>query len=256
MGYEIYEQPMIDATIYYYDKGYCTTAEFCENLLLSLKKHRYDYITNIELGKHKLTKGILENYVVRYSKKDVSKLDLQAEVLKWVNDNDVAYISLVHKEKRRWMWDITWHKNYKLSNGVSVSDYTFNHLTMMSSYECLENKDAQTAYVDLFCELCDLFEAFYGKIEDVATAVSVLNQTKETVFNHERIQAVYWGNYFGKHYCSEIGIETFKRAPACITKSTHLGIFLSMTNNLLDSKNNPDYRKRKKLFRHLTQQGS
>lgn len=252
MGYEPNEQPMISAYVYYYDKGNCSSLKFCENLLFAFKKYGYSNITNIELGKHKLVKGILRDYVVRYNKKDLSAIDLSAEVFKWVKDYEISYISFVYKKKCRWLCDVTWYKNYKLPDKTSVSDYTFNHIAITSSYENIENKNAQNAYVGLFCELSDLFEAFYGRIEDVATAVELLDLEKKKVFNHKCVQTVYWGNYLCNDYCLKIGQERLDNSPFCIKKATTRGVFLSVTDNLLDSKNNPNIRLRKKLLKYLT----
>lgn len=252
MGYESYEQPMISAILYYYDKGNCTSLEFSEKIFLAFEKCGYNDITNIELGKHKLVDGILNDYIVRYNKKELSMIDLKTEAFKWINDDEITYISFVHKEKRKWMWDVTWHKNYRLPDDVSVSDYTFNHLSIVSSYESLDSKDAQNKYVGLFCDLADLFGAFYGRIEDVSTAVEVLERTKEKVFNPKYLQTVYWGNYLGKDFCSEVGQEKLAKSPFDIKVITNEGIFLAVTDDLLDSKNNCDFRKRKKLLKHLT----
>lgn len=251
MGYEAYEQPMVRAILYYYDKGNSASLEFCEKLLLTLKEYGYNDISNIELGKHMLIDGLLKDYVVRYSKKDLSTFDLHAEMFKWVNDNNVDYISFVHKEKRCWRWDVTWYKNYNMPDGVSISNHTFNHLTIVSSYEGLDNKEVQDAYIGLFCELSDLFEAFFGNIEDVATAVEVLDLTKEGVFNHKHIHTVYWGNYLGEGYCLDIGQEKIRKSPFTIKRMTDNGMFLAITDDLLDSKNNPNFRQRKKLFKYL-----
>lgn len=251
MGYEAYEQPMIKATIYYYDKGNCTSLEFSENLLLTLKKYGYDDITNIDLGKQKLVNGIIKDYVVRYNKKETSKIDLKTEVFKWINDDEITCISFVHEKKRNWMWDVTWYKNYKLPDGRAISDYTFNNLSITSLYECLSNKDAQSKYVGLFCELSDLFLSFYGKIEDISTSIDILDRTKEKVFTPKYIQAVYWGNYLGKAYCSDIGQEKLEKSPFSIKKVTKEGVFLSVTDDLFDSKDNFNFRQRKKLLKYL-----
>lgn len=252
MGYESYEQPMISAILYYYDKGNCTSLEFSEKIFFAFEKYGYKDITNIELGKHKLVDGILKDYVVRYSKKELSMIDLKTEAFKWINDDGITYISFVHKEKRSWMWDVTWYKNYKLPDNASVSDYTFNHLSIVSSYESLDVKDAQKKYVGLFCELADLFTAFYGRIEDVSTAVEVLERTKEKVFNPKYLQTVYWGNYFGKTFCLDVGQEKLKKSPFDMRILTNEGVFLAVTDDLFDSKNNYNFRQRKKLLKHLT----
>lgn len=252
MGYKTYEEPTISGIVYYYDTGNFSSLEFCEKVLLALKNYGYDDITNIVLGKHKLIRGILKDYTVQYSKKDLSILDLKTEMFKWINDDEITSISFVHKDKRYWMWGVTWYKNYKMPDGISISDYTFNYLQIASSYERLDNKDAQNAYTGLFCNLSDLFESFYGRIEDVSTAVDVLDRTKEKVFNHKYIQAVYWGNYLGEGYCLDIGQEKLKKTPFDTKKQTNRGVFLAVTDDLFDSKNNPNFRKRKKLLKYLT----
>ncbi|MBE6589064.1 MAG: hypothetical protein E7643_02685 [Ruminococcaceae bacterium] len=252
MAYQINEQPTISSILYYYDKGNCISLNFSENFLLVLKKYGYDNITNIELGKYKIVNGLLKDYVVRYKKKELSVIDLKSEMFRWMNDDEISYISFVNKKNRSWVWDITWYKNYTMPSGISVSDYSFNHLSIVTSYERLNNKECQIKYVELFCELSDLFEAFYGRIEDVSTAVDILDRTKEKVFNPKYIQTVYWGNYFGQCCYSEREHKNISLLPDCYIKRTTKGVFFSLTDDIYDSKDHPDYNRRKKIYKHLT----
>lgn len=251
MGYESYEEPLIRAIIYYYDKGKCTSSEFIKNIFLVFKKYGYDDITNIELGKEKSVDGMLEDYVVRYNKKELSAIDLETEVYKWNLDDKVTYISFIHKEKGHRQWNITWHKYYKASDNTPKNDYTFNFLFMDSSYENFDSKEAENKYVGLFCELADLFEAFYGTIEDVFTAVDVFKHTKEKAFNPKYLQAVYWGNYLGEGYYSKLKPKKIAKSPFAVKIPTKSGMFLAVTDNLSDSKDNYKFRQRKKLLRGI-----
>lgn len=252
MGYDANEQPMVSAIIYYYDEETSTSVEFVRKFLYVLGKSGYDAITNIELGKQHLVEGVLKGYIVQYCKKALLPLDLEKELFKWVNDGEITYISFVHKEKGRWVWDVTWHKNCRMPDDICVSDYTFNQLTLASSYECLKTKDAQSEYVGLFCELCDLFAAFYGRIEDVSTAVELLDRTKEKVFNPRRIQTIYWGNYLGERYHKAMRETKNEKIPFDVKRVTERGVFLAVSDDLLDSKDKPDIRKRNRLFKYLS----
>lgn len=251
MGYEVNEQPMVDATIYYHDNGHYSSVKFCETVLFAFKKYGYFDVTNIELGKHKFVNGILKDYVVRYSKKDVSKIDLQAEIFAWVNDDEITYISFIHKEQRHLIWNISWYKNYTMPDGVSISDYMFNYLVIESSYERLEITDIQDSYIELFCNLADVFEAFYGRIEDISTAISVMDRTKERCFSDEYLQSIYWGNYFGKKICEDLGQEKLERLPVAHKEFTEAGFFFTLTDDIKDSATFPDWRLRKKVYKQL-----
>lgn len=251
MGYDANEQPMVSAIIYYYDEQTSTSVEFVRKFLYVLEESGYDAITNIELGKQHLVEGVLKGHIVQYCKKDLLPLDLEKELFKWANDGEITYISFVYKEKGRGMWDVTWHKNCKMPDGAYISDYTFNYLTLESSYERLKTKDAQRKYVDLFCELSDLFAAFYGRVEDVATAVELLDRTKEKVFNPRRIQTIYWGNYLGGRYRQAIEELKNEKTPFDVNRVTERGVFLAVSDDLLDSKDKPDIRKRNRLFKYL-----
>ena len=251
MGYESNEEPMVAGVVYYYDTGKFSSLCFCEKILFALRKHGYDSITDIELGRQEIINGVWQDKVVRYKKNDISVFNLKVELLNWVSDDAVTYISLIHKERRRWMWDVTWHKNYRFPDNVSISDYTFSYLTLVSSYRGIDDVIAQNRYIELFCELSNLFTAFYGRIEDVSTAVDILEQTKEKVFNHRRVQTIYWGNYLGKDFLKKTNLQSLLNIPCPIVKCTDNGIFFALTNDVKDSLISPNYQKRKKLYRLL-----
>lgn len=250
MSYLANEQPLIGAIIYYYNDN-VPTMTLCETFLSTLKEHSYLDFACISLGKHKIMNGVLKDYIVKYNKNQLRVVSLEKEIHKWIVDDDITYITFTVKVKNKFSFEITWNKDFKMPDGTRVSDYTYNFISMLCSYEHLSNSAAQENFVELFCDLADLFNAFYGRVEDVSTGVDILDATKEKCFTPERVQAVYWGNYFGKDYMKHIDTSNSLDAHFARVIQTNKGIFFSLTNDIHDSLFSPDYLNRKKILKKL-----
>lgn len=250
MSYFENEQPLVNAIIYYYNNQIPTIA-FCEAFFSALKKHSYLDFASISLGKQKIMNGILKDYTVKYGRKQLKDVSLETEVHQWIMDDDITYITFTMKAKNKFSFEITWHKDFEMPDGTKVSDYTYNIINMLCTYDHLSTYSAQENFVNLFCDLADLFDAFYGCIEDVSTSVTILDTTKEKVFTPKRVQAVYWGNYFGEDYMKYLDTAKFFDIPFARLYKTDKGIYFSLTNNISDSLFSPDFSKRKKLFKML-----
>ena len=250
MSYLTNEQPLVNAIIYYYNNQIPTIA-FCEAFFSALKKHSYLDFASISLGKQKIMNGVLKDYTVKYSRKQLKDVSLETEVHQWIMDDDITYITFTMKVKNKFSFEITWHKDFGMPDGTKVSDYTYNFINMLCTYDHLSNSSAQENFVNLFCDLADLFDAFYGCVEDVSTSVDILDATKEKCFTPERVQAVYWGNYFGKDYMKHIDTSTSFDAHFARVIQTANGMFFSLTNDIRDSLFSPNYKNRKKILKKL-----
>lgn len=127
----------------------------------------------------------------------------------------------------------------------------FDNVSIDSYYESLEDKEAQNKYEGLFCELCDLYGAFYGRIENDATFIDLMDRTKETTFSSKYLQSVYWGNYINQDMCIHVGEDKFFNSPFAKKKITKNGIYLAITDNMIDSRDCYNFKQRVKLLKYL-----
>lgn len=250
MSYLANEQPLVSAIIYYYNSQ-IPTMSFCNAFWDTLKKHSYLDFTSISLGKHKILNGVLKDYNVKYSRTKLKYISIETEIFQWIMDDDITYITFTTKKKNKFCFEITWHKDYKMPCGLKVSDYTYNYISMLGTYDHLLDSTIQENFVNLFCDLADLFDAFYGRIEDVSTGVDILDKTKEKCFTPERVQAIYWGNYFGKNHLTYDDISNSLDDHFAKVMHTDKGVFFSLTNDVRDSLLSPDFINRKKILKKL-----
>lgn len=241
------ERTMISTYLYYDHKRSFTTRAFCDNLIDILGRYGYFDITGIEIGKCKLIGGIIEDSAIKLNKKALATMDLKQHLFEWICDDEVSYLSLIHHENRKWMWDITWHKQYGVMESQSEGK-NFCFLQIYSDYEIVREGEEQAAFINLFCDLADLFEAFYGRIEDVSTAVALVEKTRKKAFDPRKPHIAYWGNYFSKcdHTFSQLQKELF-----AIVRETTNGVFLAATANPMDMKCGVDKKIRRKMAKCL-----
>lgn len=247
MGYESYEKPMISTYLYYDHQKSFTTRDFCNNFISILEKCGYFNITSVEIGKWQLVNGLVEDSQIKYNKKALSNMDLKQKILEWVCDDQVTYITFVHHEKRKWMWDITWHKHYALMETLS-GENSFRFLQILNDYESIQEEVMQADFLDLFCNLADLFEAFYGRIEDVSSAVDLIENTRKKEFNPRKPQIAYWGNYFSK---ADHSFSQLQNGPFASVRETTNGVFVTATGNLMDAEPGLPKEMRKKMRKFL-----
>lgn len=249
MGYDANETPEISTILYYYDKGKCGSEDFCEKLLRILRKYRFDDANKIILGKHVLVEGLKEDRTCVLNSESLAKMDWTEKFSGWVNDEQVDYIEFQKVKNRGCLvWDVTWFKMFGIADGVQPNGFGFNHFSVNCIYDMFESQDSQNSFVDFFCELCELFGAFYGVIEDIATSVDLFEMTREKTFNYRRIQTVHWGNYLGEQYREKAGDNKLAKLKFDVKKFMDKGVYLGLTDNLFDSRDNPDFGRRKRLY--------
>lgn len=253
MGYEDYETPSICGTIYYDNDSLQHPADVPSLVLAILKKYGYFPSARIEIWRNTLVNDLLRSSVTKHFLQADNIVPLENTFTEGYFDQDVELIRLTNvkrnERKRSDFWSIDWQIGRAFPNGTEKAIY--NVLSVDSTYDRLQQPAQQICFVSMVEELATVLNAFYGRIEDVSTSVAIMDKTKERAFCKEYLQTVYWGNYFGKKICDDLGIERLKNIPVENKKMHTNGFFFTLSADIMDSKNSPDDRFRRKIYKYL-----
>lgn len=222
--YSKYEKPVIICSIFYYDLEY--KKETGEQVINILEKYNMYPPEKFYAGKITKNKFIYANNLTKellidaYSEKDVFGIDMASGNSRRVTDY------------WRVEWDWTFYKNSKLA--VEPVFKPWNVLSIHSTYGRLNNSNIYKAFFSCIKELIEVLTPFYASIDDVSNKVTLMNKTKERYFIPERIQEIYWGNYFGEEHCDYYGLEKLKSIPAVHVEKLGKGIYFSLTDNVFE----------------------
>ena len=110
---------------------------------------------------------------------------------------------------------------------IMISEERFSTIIISASYAALKKHDAFKEYELLFIKLIDLFDPFYGIIDELYNSSIILQRAKEETYKpNEYVQALYWGNYFGKEYSSCEKIKKIIENDLCISQRVNQGWFV------------------------------
>lgn len=222
------ERPIIRATIYYYDTKYALNTSYA--VLNVLKK--YHMYPPEKINADKLTKNRFisfdENtdnlFSKAYCEKDVLQIDIASGNIRSTADY------------WRVSWGLTFYKNSKLA--VSAPQFMpWNTLSIDSSHTRLEDTSKESAYLSCIKELIEILNPFYVSIDDVNNKVLLMNQVKETKFVPDRVQQIFWGNYWGPSFCVQYRDAVLK-IPAKNVELCNNGVFFTLSDNILDFNTN------------------
>lgn len=217
------ETPIIRSSLFYYDDTY--PAALGAGVRDILAAHGFfppdrlyaDRLTGEEY--RRFTPEMADLFPRGYSEKGVFSISMASA------DSAVA------AEYWKFDWNFTFHKSETLA--VTPKFRPWNVLSLDSTYGRLRDPAAYEAYFACLRELIELIRPFYGRTEDVANAVRLLNAAGEPHFKPDHIQQIYWGNYFGPAHCSTYGKDDLLRLPACTSELAD-GVFFTLTDSVLD----------------------
>lgn len=232
------ETPLIRASILYYDRDY--DADLSKAVLEILEKH--GYFPPEKICADKLTKEqaippdsrTREIFIKAYAEKDVLGITMSSGDIK----SNADY----------WMmlWAFTFYKNSKLA--VEAPKFNpWNVLTLYSTYDRLDNASKQADYVCCVKELIQAINPFYANIDDTANSVSLLRKTTEKTFIPDRVQQIYWGNYFGEKFCEQYGHDSILNLPAKNIEPIGSGCMFFLSDDILDFSSR-ECKKRRRLI--------
>lgn len=239
-------KPMIGATVFYYDTDY--KRETAEKVLAILKKHNMFPSELIYAGKltnnkyEKINGQAEELFSFAYSAKDVLEIDV-------ANDK-------YGTDYWRVLWGLTYLKNSRIVGAKAF--FPWNTLTIHSAYDRLKDKEKYESFINCVKDLIKALNPFYASIDDVGNKNILLNNAREQYFVPERIQTIYWGNYFGEAHCEKYGFEKIMRLPDVAVEQVGNGIYFSLTESVFDFSSKEVRTKRKAIAKFLqrTNQGT
>ena len=244
--YDSNETPSVSSILYYYDDCIDDKEALAANFLSLIQESVFSF-NKIEVRKNILISGINKTKTIRYPSKDIREMNLAHSLNEWIWDSDTILISLVNSSRNSY-FRIDWSVGFALP-GIGKSKMS-ETLHMSCTYDRIADRPEHDGFVGLFCNMASLLNAFYGKIDDVAASVDTMDRTKETCFTEEYLQAVYWGNFFGKKICEDIGMKALTSLPVECKRAVGEGFFFSLTPNIQDSIS-PNMRKRRRIYRRL-----
>lgn len=239
--YTKYEPPVISATIFYYDLSYQTTT--AQTVLAILEEFGMFPPEKIHAGK--LTNN-------RYLHADEYAKALLTHAY---SEKDILGIGMASGDSRQVVdfWKIDWtFTYYKCSRRVGACQVLpWNTLTIQSTYGRLRDKSVLNSFLMCLRELIRFIEPFYAAVDDVSHKVAVMNHVREQHFVPDRIQAIYWGNYFGRQHCEKYGLDRLSSMPAYDIETLGQGIFFTLSESPLDFDTKETAARRKKITRFL-----
>lgn len=235
------ERPIIKCSIFYYDREYKKSTG--EQVLDILEK--YNMFPPEKFYAGKLTKNRFvysteqtkEMMALAYNEKDILGLDMSSG-----NSRKVA-------DYWRVEWNFTFYKNSKLA--VEPIFNPWNVLSIHSTHERMNNPKIYSEFFACIKDLIELLDPFYASVDDINNKVELMDQAHETHFVPDRIQEVYWGNYFGKLHCDYFGIDKIKAIPAKNVEVIRNGVFFSLTDHVLEYESKKCRKERKNIKKYL-----
>ena len=239
--YSKYEIPLFETSIFYYDIQY--DIKTAETVFAILDKYGMSNAEKIYAGK--LTKNRYVSakdntkniFTKAYSEKNVLEIDMA--------NGDGCNVTEFWKVD----WGLTFYKNSKID--VKPTFMPWNVLTVKSTYGRLQEKKIYDDYMSCVLELIEVLQPFYATIDDVSNYAYLLRKAKEPHFIPDKIQCIYWGNYFGKQYCDKYKEDYIANIPAYSVKKIGDGVFFTLSESIFDFNSPETKAMRRKLKKYL-----
>ena len=238
--YSKYERPIISASLFYYDTQY--DSETARKVLQILDQHTM-------FPPDKIHADILTNN--RYIKADVCAKDI---FVKAYSEKDVLGIDMASGDSRkvtdywRFNWKLTYNKNQRQVIGNKFKPW--NIITLQSTYGRLQNEE-EFFFIDCVKALIKAVSPFYASIDDIANKLELQNLCNETHFTPDKVQTIYWGNYFGREYTNRYGLEKIMSLPAYECEKIDDGVFFALSDSLHNYGGKEVVQRRKQIKRIL-----
>lgn len=248
--YDSNEIPTVSAILYYYDDCIDDRESLATKFISMIQQSIFYNFTKIVIRKNIIVNGMCKSKTLRYSSKDIREIDLECSLNEWIWDKDTTSISLVNVSRNNpdSYFSIDWFVGYALPSGEK--NRIFETLNISCTYDKIANQSTHDGFVQLFCNMASLLNAFYGNIDDVAVSVDTMDKTKEKCFTDKYLQTVYWGNFFGKKICEDIGMQVLTSLPVERKLTIGDGFYFSVTTNIQDSEHS-NMRLRKQIYKLL-----
>lgn len=237
------EKPEISASILYFDKEYgVDTARKISDILC---KYGFDKPGKIYAGcltnnRYKKYPGHFSDLFIRaYSEKDVMSYGMAS------GDS--------RKADEYWRFDcnMTFYKDSKLAPRNSENSFEpWNVINLSSTYGRLKDKAETDNFLKCVKDLILLLNPFYADIDDISNSVDLLFEAGEQTQVSDRIQQIYWGNYYGPSFCQKYGTDKMLNLPAYSIEKLGDGVFYTLCENVFGFASD-ECKKRRKQIRKI-----
>lgn len=233
------ESPILRASIFYYDDTYNinTSTAVLDTLL------KYGFFPPDKIYAGSLTNNKFINY-----NKNTADLFIKAYCEQGILDIDMAS---GNNRKTADYWRIDWGLTFvKNQNSAAHSSKLkpWNIFTIDSTYGRLKSLSVYKSYIECVKELITILNPFYASIDDVSNKVYLMDKANETHFVPDRIQQVFWGNYWDDAFYQKYNVDLFQIIPFQNIKRINNGIFFTLTESAFDFNSDECKKNRKKII--------
>ncbi|MDD6260105.1 MAG: hypothetical protein PUA74_03315 [Clostridiales bacterium] len=221
--YSKYETPLMKASLFYYDSVY--SQETSKQVLDILLK--YGFFPPLKIYAASMTKNNYisadedtgDLFVRSYSEKDILEIDMSSGDSRKVHEYWKAN------------WGLTFLKN---SHRTIKQPKTipWNIFSLYSTYGLLKESEFYENYFNCIFDLIAALKPFFAAVDDVDNRVRLMS--KEEHFVPDRIQQIYWGNYWGKNFCEKYGIDETEDIPTQNVRKIGDGFWFSLTDSAFE----------------------
>lgn len=225
--YSKYENPILKASVFYYDNIY---DEIVSTRVLKILKD-YSMFPPHKLCADKLThhrylkaSDTTESIFIKaYKEKDVFGVDMAS------GDGGVG------SEFWRFTWGLTF---YKRSN-IDTSNVVFNPwniISLSSTYGRLHDNDVYDGFINCVKNIISEIKPFYASIDDVNNKITKAG-THGLRFDDKTLPSeIHWGNFWGKQYVEKANPLAFDflLQNGAICEEIGEGKYFSMTDSAFD----------------------
>ena len=241
--YAEYETPIFKTSIFYYDTEYDIST--AETVFETLDKYGMSDAEKIYADR------LTQNRFIS------TKNNTKSIFTKAYAEKDVYVIDMANGDGRKIteFWQIDWRLTYYKESKKDDLKSTFipwNVLSIDSTYGRLREKSTYEAYMSCALELIQKLNPFYAKIDDVDNCVGLMDKAREKHFVPNKIQCIYWGNYFGKQYCDKFKEDYIANIPAYSVKKIGDGVFFTLSESIFDFNSPETKAMRRKLKKYLS----
>lgn len=127
----------------------------------------------------------------------------------------------------------------------------FNVVSLEIKEAILNKKNISSQTLEnIFVKIVDIYDPIYG-IFDNSDIIFDLMESEETYKPNEYIQSLFWGNYYGKEYCTCKGIKKLISSDLCISNKLKSGYFIKLSEFCDDYNSCVVNEKRNKLIKYI-----
>jgi hypothetical protein len=132
----------------------------------------------------------------KYNKENEEDINLFSKCL---NDNEVLRIVLTNSDRKK--------REVEFAFTIAfVPQFTVISFEVTHSFFKSQNEKAR--FIEIINRMIKITKPMFANIDDIGNSLNIMEDMGEDIYQLDKyVPAVFWGNYFGKHYADKIGRE-------------------------------------------------